>query len=206
MPGVRADGDPVRVLVVDDDEKNLKATAALLARVPAEIVLARSGEDALRALLAGDFAVILLDVQMPGMSGLETAALIRERERSRRTPIIFLTAFTRTEATLLGAYRLGAVDFLTKPVQPEEVLREKVAWFVESHRVAARLEHERERARLAELREHERAVLDAKRRGEQEALRSEMQRHRELAARLNAANERLHAISSIASGLLFADD
>ncbi len=206
MSGPLAEGDPVRVLVVDDDEKNLRALAALLARVPAELVLVRSGEEALRQLLLGDFAVILLDVQMPGMSGLETAALIRERERTRRTPIIFLTAFTRTEATLLGAYRLGAVDFLTKPVQPEEVLREKVAWFVESHRVAARLEQERERARLAELREHERAVLDAKRRGEQEALRSEMQRHRELAARLHAANERLHAISSIASGLLFADD
>jgi signal transduction histidine kinase/DNA-binding response OmpR family regulator len=206
MSGSGAEGDPVRVLVVDDDEKNLRALAALLARVPAEIVLARSGEEALGHLLRGDFAVILLDVKMPGMSGLETAALVRERERSRRTPIIFLTAFTRTEAQLLGAYRLGAVDFLTKPVQPEEVLREKVAWFVESHRHAARLERERTRARDAELREHERAVAEAKRRGEEEALRSEMERQRELAARLNRANERLHVVSSIASGLLFADD
>jgi signal transduction histidine kinase/DNA-binding response OmpR family regulator len=206
MPGSSAGEDPVRVLVVDDDEKNLQAMAALLARVPAEVVLARSGEDALRRLLAGDFAVILLDVQMPGMSGLETAALIRERERSRRTPIIFLTAFTRTEAQLLGAYRLGAVDFLTKPVLPEEVLREKVAWFVESHRQSARLDAERARAREAEHREHERAVVEAKRRGEAAALRSEMQRQRELAARLHRANERLHVVSSIASGLLFADD
>ncbi|HEX9052480.1 MAG TPA: response regulator [Anaeromyxobacter sp.] len=206
MHDPRAEGDPVRVLVVDDDERNLRAMAALLARVPAQIVLARSGEEALRQLLVGDFAVILLDVQMPGMSGLETAALIRERERTRRTPIIFLTAFTRTEATLLGAYRLGAVDFLTKPIQPEEVLREKVAWFVEAHRQSTRLDLERARARAAELREHERAVAEAKRRGEQEALRSEMQRQRELAARLNAANERLHVISSISSGLLFADE
>ncbi|HET8540677.1 MAG TPA: response regulator, partial [Anaeromyxobacter sp.] len=206
MSGSGAEGDAVRVLVVDDDEKNLQAMSALLARVPAEIVLARSGMDALRHLLAGDFAVILLDIQMPGMSGLETAALIRERERSRRTPIIFLTAFTRTEAQLLGAYRLGAVDFLMKPIQPEEVLREKVAWFVESHRQAARLETERARAHEAELREHERAVAEARRRGEAEALRAEMQRQRELAARLHGANERLHVVSSIASGLLFADD
>ncbi len=206
MLGSRAEGDPIRVLVVDDDEKNLRALAALLARVPAEIVTARSGEEALRQLLLGEFAVILLDIQMPGMSGLETAALIRERERSRRTPIIFLTAFSRTEAQLLGAYRLGAVDFLTKPVQPEEVLREKVAWFVEAYRQAARIDAERARARAAELREHERAVSDARRRGEQEALRAEMVRQRELAARLNAANERLHVVSSIASGLLFVDD
>jgi signal transduction histidine kinase/DNA-binding response OmpR family regulator len=206
MSGSGAEGDPVRVLAVDDDEKNLRALAALLARLPAEIVLARSGEEALRHLLARDFAVILMDVQMPGMSGLEAAALIRERERSRRTPIIFLTAFTRTEAQLVGAYRLGAVDFLVKPVQPEEILREKVAWFVESHRQSVRLETERARARESELREHERAVADAKRRGEADALRSEMERQRELAARLNRANERLHVVSSIASGLLFADD
>jgi signal transduction histidine kinase/DNA-binding response OmpR family regulator len=204
--GVDGDPDPVRVLVVDDDEKNLRALSALLARVPAEVVAARSGEEALRHLLAADFAVILLDVQMPGMSGLETAALIRERERTRRTPIIFLTAFTRTETQVLGAYRLGAVDFMTKPIQPEEVLREKVAWFVEAHRQAARLEAERARARAAEVREHERAVADARRRGEQEALRAEMQRQRELTARLNGANERLHVVSSIASGLLFAED
>jgi signal transduction histidine kinase/DNA-binding response OmpR family regulator len=202
MSGSVVQGGPVRVLVVDDDEKNLRALAALLARLPAEIVLARSGEEALRQLLALDFAVILLDVQMPGMSGLETAALIRERERSRRTPIIFLTAFTRTEAQLLGAYRLGAVDFLTKPILPEEVLREKVAWFVEMRRASQLLERERERARSAEAREHERAVADAKRRGEADALRAEMDRQRDLVERLNRSNDRLRLVSTIASQLL----
>jgi signal transduction histidine kinase/DNA-binding response OmpR family regulator len=200
------DDQPVQVLVVDDDEKNLRALEALLSRLPAKTVLARSGDEALGALLRHDFAVILLDVQMPGLGGLETAALIRERERHRETPIIFLTAFSRSEAQLLRGYDLGAVDFLTKPIVPEEVLREKVGWFVAAHRQARLLERERERARAAERREHERAVREAKQRGEAEALRSEMERQRELLERLNRANDRLRVLSAVASDLLFAPD
>lgn len=162
MPGVAAAAEiPVKVLAVDDDEKNLRALSALLASLPATVVTARSGEEALRHLLREDFAVVLLDLHMPALNGLETAALIRERERSRRTPIIFLTAYTRTDAQLLRGYQLGAVDFLTKPVLPEEVLREKVAWFVEAHRQAALLEQARQRALAAERRENERAVAEA---------------------------------------------
>jgi signal transduction histidine kinase/DNA-binding response OmpR family regulator len=194
----------VDVLLVDDDEKNLRALRALLGVVPARLVEARSGEEALKWLLKKDFALVLLDVQMPGMGGLEAAALIRERERSRRTPIIFLTAFSRTDAQLLEAYRLGAVDFLTKPILPEEVLREKVAWFVELHRTTRLLEEERRRARAAELREHERAVAEARRRGEAEALREDVQRQRALIERVNRSNERLRLVASVGSELLLA--
>jgi signal transduction histidine kinase/DNA-binding response OmpR family regulator len=194
----------VDVLVVDDDEKNLRALRALLGTVPARLVEARSGEEALKWLLRRDFALVLLDVQMPGMDGLETAALIRERERSRRTPIIFLTAFGQNDAQLLQAYRLGAVDFLTKPIRPQEVLRDKVAWFVELHRTGRLLEEERSRARAAELREHERAVAEARRRGEAEALRADVQRQRDLLDRVNRSNERLRLLASAGTELLLA--
>jgi signal transduction histidine kinase/CheY-like chemotaxis protein len=204
MPVAGCPEEQVCVLAVDDDEKNLRAIAALLGEVPAEIVLARSGEEALRRLLQADFAAIVLDVQMPGLSGFETAALIRERERTRRTPIIFLTAHARTEGDLLRGYALGAVDFLTKPVLPAEVLREKVSWFVAARRAALLLERERERAQAAELRAHEREVEEAKRRGENEALRSEMERHRALADGLNRAKERLSVLSAMSSELVMS--
>lgn len=190
------------VLVVDDDDKNLRAVGALLSELPCRLILARSGLEALRILMRQDVAVVLLDVQMPGMDGLEVAEMIRARGRSRRTPIIFLTAFSRTDAMLRRAYQLGAVDFLTKPIQPAEVLRDKVAWFVESRRAAQLLETERERARAAEQREHERAVENAKRLGEAAALRSEMERQTQLLQRLNLSNERLRVLSSVANELL----
>jgi signal transduction histidine kinase/response regulator RpfG family c-di-GMP phosphodiesterase len=190
------------VLLVDDDERNLKALSALLSELSCRLLLARSGEEALRILMRQDVAVILLDVQMPGMDGLEFAELVRGRIRSRRTPIIFLTAFSRSDAQLRRAYELGAVDFLTKPIEPAEILRDKVAWFVDSRRAAVLLEAERERARAAERREHERAVENAKRLGEAAALRSEMERQRQLLERLNLSNDRLRALSAIANELL----
>ena len=198
----RIGADLPDVLVVDDDDKNLRAVAALLSELPCRLVLAHSGLEALRILMRQDVAVILLDVQMPGMDGLEVAEMIRARGRSRRTPIIFLTAFSRSDAMLRRAYELGAVDFLTKPIQPAEVLRDKVAWFVESRRSAMLLEAERERARAAERREHERAVENAKRLGEAAALRSEMERQAQLLDRLNLSNERLRVLSSVANELL----
>jgi signal transduction histidine kinase/DNA-binding response OmpR family regulator len=196
--------EQVRVLVVDDDENNLRAIAALLGEIPAQLVLARSGEEALRCLLRDDFAVILLDIRMPGLDGFETAALIRDRARTRRTPIIFLTAHARSDADLLRGYQLGAVDFLTKPILPEEVLREKVAWFVAARRAAVLLECERERAQAAELRAHQREVEEAKRRGEADALRSEMERQRALSDWLEHARKRLAVLSSIASELVLS--
>ena len=118
-----------RVLVVDDDERNLLATMTVLEDI-AEVVVARSGEEALRHLLKGEFAVILLDVYMPGMDGYETASLIRQREQTKRIPIIFLSAVNKEAEHLLRGYSMGAVDYVFKPVEPV-VLRSKVTVFVD---------------------------------------------------------------------------
>ena len=99
-----------RVLIVDDDERNAFAATQALESLGHELVVARSGEEALRRLLVEDFAVILLDLHMPGMDGYETAALIRSRRRSSSIPIVFLTAIFRDEAHVFQAYSHGAVD------------------------------------------------------------------------------------------------
>ena len=121
-----------RVLIVDDDERNAFAAAEALQELGHELVIAGSGEEALRRLLAEQFAVILLDVHMPGMDGYETAALIRGRARTRHIPIVFLTAVSRDEAHLFQAYSAGAVDVVYKPVDPF-ILRSKVSVLVELH-------------------------------------------------------------------------
>ena len=120
-----------RILAVDDDERNLLAISEVLATT-GDVICAQSGEEALRFLLKEDFAVILLDVLMPGIDGYETAALIRQREQSKRTPIIFLTAISKEEAHMLRGYDAGAVDYVFKPFDPI-MLRSKVAVFVELH-------------------------------------------------------------------------
>jgi two-component system, sensor histidine kinase and response regulator len=125
--------EPVKILLVDDQPENLLSASAVLEVLGEEVVTAESGRQALRYLLDQDFAVILLDVMMPEMDGFETAALIRQRERSRLTPIIFLTALGRSEEHVLRGYGLGAVDYITKPFIPE-ILRSKVSIFVEMHR------------------------------------------------------------------------
>ncbi|EYD76035.1 putative sensor/response regulator hybrid protein [Rubellimicrobium mesophilum DSM 19309] len=118
-----------RILAVDDDERNLLAVCEVLDSV-GEVVCARSGTEALRCLLRDEFAVILLDVLMPDMDGYETATLIRQREQSRRTPIIFLSAINKDEAHLLQGYDAGAVDYVFKPFDTL-VLRSKVSVFVD---------------------------------------------------------------------------
>ena len=123
---------------MDDHPENLLALEAVLEGPGHELVLAHSGAEALRHLLHPDFAVIILDVMMPVMDGFETAALIRQRERSRHTPIIFLTALGRSEEALFRGYDLGAVDYLVKPVVPA-VLKSKVAVFVQLKRQAEML-------------------------------------------------------------------
>src|SRR5689334_13726479 len=120
---------PARILIVDDDDHNLFAMEEVLRDI-GEVVSAKSGEEALKQLLQHDFAVILLDVLMPGMDGYETAALIRARERTRQVPIIFLTAVNKDDAHMLKGYSMGAVDFVFKPVDTM-VLRSKVSVFVE---------------------------------------------------------------------------
>jgi signal transduction histidine kinase len=128
----------VKILLVDDQPENLFSAEAVLESLGEEIVKADSGRDALRRLLDDDFAVILLDVMMPDMDGFETASLIRQRERSRLTPIIFLTALGRSEEHMLRGYGIGAVDYITKPFVPE-ILRSKVSVFVELNRKTALL-------------------------------------------------------------------
>ena len=120
----------VNVLLVDDRPENLLALEAILNSPSYNLVQANSGTEALRCLLNQDFAVILLDVQMPGMDGFETATLIRSRDRSRSTPIIFITAFSSNDTHVFKGYSLGAVDYLFKPVKPE-ILTSKVQVFVE---------------------------------------------------------------------------
>lgn len=164
----------VDILVVDDNSANLLAMEAMLSSLGVRTVRAQSGEEALHVLLDRDFALILLDVQMPTLDGFETARMIRERRRSRHTPIIFVTAHGRDEQDVLAAYELGAVDFLFKPVR-EEVLRSKVSVFVELQRRTAQLTRQAEKLRQHERREHENALQEERRRWEDEALRRQMQ-------------------------------
>jgi PAS domain S-box-containing protein len=125
--------DKVNILLVDDHVENLVALEALLTDLDQNLVRVESGIEALRLLLHNEFALIILDVDMPIINGFETAALIRQREKSRHTPIIFLTAINKAEQHVFKGYSLGAVDYLTKPFVPE-VLRAKVAAFVELHK------------------------------------------------------------------------
>jgi CheY-like chemotaxis protein len=119
-----------KVLLVDDRRDNLLALEAILQGLPVEPVAVEGGEAALKQLLVDDFAVILLDAQMPDMDGFETASHIKRRERTRHVPIIFLTAADRDAQLALRGYAVGAVDYLTKPFDPW-VLRAKVSVFVD---------------------------------------------------------------------------
>jgi two-component system, sensor histidine kinase and response regulator len=139
----------VNILLVDDEPDSLIALDAILDGLEQTLVKAVSGREALSQVLERDFAVILLDVQMPGMSGIETAELIRARDRSSHTPIIFLTGSVRSAEMMFKGYSAGAVDYLMKPIEPE-VLRAKVEVFVELALGRATLQQEvAERKRIA---------------------------------------------------------
>ena len=148
----------VNILLVDDEPKNLTALTAVLEGADRHLILAYSGEEALRHLLHTDFAVILLDVNMPGIDGFETAELIRDRERTRDTPIIFLTAATRSEAFATRGYSLGAVDYIVKPFDPE-ALRSKVGVFVDLFRKTVQIT--RQAAELSETTTFLNGVLES---------------------------------------------
>ncbi len=141
---------PADILVVDDNPHNLLALEATLADPSTNLVKASSGGDALKQLLDRDFALVLLDIQMPGMNGFETAAMIRARDRLRHLPIMFVTAFGRSDEQVRRAYELGAVDFLWKPIVPE-ILKSKVAVFLDLYR--NREEVRRQAALLAQATE-----------------------------------------------------
>ena len=161
------------ILVVDDDAKTLVAIEAMLADLDATVVTAGSGRDALLKLLAHEYAVVLLDVQMPGLDGFETAEIIRGRDRTRHMPIIFLTAFNQGDRALLRGYGLGAVDFLFKPIVAD-ILRSKVDVFVQLYRQKRELERQAELIREAEKREHARRLAEERQRWEADALREQM--------------------------------
>jgi CheY-like chemotaxis protein len=127
-----------KILLVDDREENLIALEAILSSLDLMPIRAKSGEEALKALLGTEFALILLDVRMPGMDGFETAAHIKRRERTRNIPIIFLTVVDSAPDYAFRSYAAGAVDYLTKPFDPW-VLRAKVAVFVELYNMNRRL-------------------------------------------------------------------
>ena len=161
----RAADGRVAILVVDDRPAKLLAMEALLSDLGEQVVCASSGADALRHLLERDFAVVLLDVNMPDMDGFETAALIRQRPRSRHVPIIFMTAGS-DETNALQGYSLGAVDYILTPIVPE-VLRTKVRVFVDLYRMTDQLKRQaEERIALADERAARAVAEEARRRTE----------------------------------------
>ena len=145
-----------RILLVDDHPANLVALEAVLDPLGYDLVKANSGEEALRQLLVDDFALILLDVQMPGLDGFKTAQLIKERPRSREIPIIFITALSRDASNVFRGYSHGAVDYLLKPFDAD-ILRSKVSVFVQLY-----LQREKIRQQAAELADHEREIQEKK--------------------------------------------
>jgi signal transduction histidine kinase len=169
------------ILIVDDDRGSLLAMEEVLRNIGARLVTAPSGEEALRCVLDDDFAAILMDVRMPGIDGFTTARLIRERKRSRHTPIIFLTAAQEDLMSMFRGYEAGAVDYIVKPIIPE-VLRSKLAVFVGLHDMNRMLS-----AELAE-----RALTEQRLRASEENLRA-------LASHLQSVREeeRIHIAREI---------
>ncbi len=158
-----ADSDKANILVVDDLDDNLLVARTVLEELGQNVVTARSGPEALRRVLEHEFAVILLDVNMPGMDGYETAAMIRARKRSAHTPIIFITAYADEMNTSHG-YALGAVDYVLSPVVPE-VLRTKVRVFVDLYLMTQQVRRQAdERVALAKSEAARAAAEEATRR------------------------------------------
>ncbi|MEU4408218.1 response regulator [Streptosporangium sp. NPDC023963] len=178
--------DRAKILLVDDREENLIALEAILSSLDLIPVRAKSGEEALKALLGTEFALILLDVRMPGMDGFETAAHIKRRERTRNIPIIFLTVVDSAPDYAFRSYAAGAVDYLTKPFDPW-VLRAKVAVFVELYNMNRRLA---EQATM--LRERLGAELPSGETSDQAAVLPELSR------RLTAVEEELGRVAELA--------
>lgn len=151
------------ILIVDDTPENLIALEAVLNELNQNIITAKSGEEALRLILKQDFAVILLDVNMPGMNGFETAEMIRRRKSTEHVPIIFVSAISTSDTHLYKGYSIGAVDYIFTPVMPD-VLRSKVAVFVELLKKTEEAKRQAEKIRRIEEAEHQRRLHEAGRR------------------------------------------
>jgi response regulator RpfG family c-di-GMP phosphodiesterase len=184
--------DKAKILLVDDREENLIALEAILSSLDQGLVRARTGEQALKALLTDEYAVILLDIVMPGMDGFETARDIKRRRKTRDVPIIFLTAVNSDPDYAFRGYAAGAVDFIAKPFDPW-VLRAKVSVFVELYTKNLQL-----REQAAQLREQA-----AQLREQAAQLREQAAQLREQAAQLRT---RFTGPSGETSGLLGAID
>jgi signal transduction histidine kinase len=184
---------PVNILLVDDRTENLLALEAMLEALGHHLVTASSGEEALKHVLQEDFALILLDVQMPGMDGFETAELIRGRQRSQHIPIIFLTAVNTSDRHIFRGYLAGAVDYLLKPIVPE-ILLSKIMVFVDLHEKTNQVKQQASAlAASVEMLEYQ---VEERRRTEKalRQARDELEaRVRERTANLAAANEALRA-------------
>jgi two-component system, sensor histidine kinase len=177
----KADTDErVNILLVDDRPENLLALEAILDQLGQNLIRANSGPEALKCILSGEFAVILLDVQMPGMNGFEVAEIIKSRERSRTIPIIFLSAINKEDAYVYKGYSMGAVDYVFKPFNPD-VLRSKVAVFVDLFLKQREIQRQSDLLRDSQKREleleHRTSLLEAEARS---------------AAKLSQMNEELH--------------
>ncbi|HBE34762.1 MAG TPA: hypothetical protein DD990_26565, partial [Cyanobacteria bacterium UBA11368] len=180
--------EKVNILLVDDHPENLLALEAILENLGQNLVRANSGEEALKCLLDRDFAVILLDVQMPGMDGFETAELIRLRPKNQQTPIIFLTAFHKNEEFMFKGYAVGAVDYMIKPF-PAEVLKSKVSVFINIFKANAQLKQQKSLVESTNL-----------------ELQNEIKKHRKTTKLLEIKQGEFEAIfESIPDAVIFTD-
>jgi two-component system, sensor histidine kinase and response regulator len=188
--------EKANILLVDDRRENLLALEAVLEPLGENLHRALSGEEALRHLLRNEYAVILMDAQMPGMDGFETAATIRMRERNRNIPIIFVTAYSKDRRYMFQGYSVGAVDFIPKPFDAE-ILRSKVKVFVELYKKNEQLKQQEKLIHEAEMREAERRqkeLAEALEREHMRALTIELEKRvAERTAELLSANEQLEA-------------
>src|SRR4051812_5432833 len=125
--------DDVKILIVDDEARNLDALEVMLESSGCTLVRAQSADEALLAMLRHQFAAMILDIKMPGMSGIELANLVKQRRRTQDVPILFLTAHLMEDEDVLRGYGVGAVDYLSKPIKAD-ILRSKIAVFVELYR------------------------------------------------------------------------
>jgi CheY-like chemotaxis protein len=197
---------PAKILMVDDRPENLLALEAILQGLGHELIKASSGEDALKCLLTTDVAVILLDVQMPGMDGFETAAHVKRREKTRNIPILFLTAIDGEAHQAFRGYAAGGVDYLAKPFDPW-LLKAKVGVFVELYDKRSELAAEADRLRR-QLARYDSAGLDRLSEQACEAVQQALQLHRDggggVADALELAATAAHALRRalpVAAGL-----